>query len=358
MRCYYRCSFSADGNYEVTLMTKATLLPMGKVIWEPPAIYKSSCTMNVEFFPFDEQLCTLKFGSWTYDGFQVDLQHELWDPMDGGTAAEHFVSRGMDLKDFYRSVEWDILGVPARKNQKYYPCCPESYPDITFNITMRRKTLFHTVNLIIPCVSISFLTVLVFYLPSDSGEKITLCISVLLSLTVFFLLLAEIIPPTSLVVPLIGKYLLFTMILVTLSIIVTVIVLNVHFRTPTTHTMSPWVRKVFLHILPRLLVMRRPNMDETEKSPPKVVVRTCNGMEVRDPFGDSRRVSRDLAFDGIHGNYGALLRSIGQDDHFNTEPEDPDSAAAKLKGAMDSIQYIEAHLKIEDEVKQVIWYIL
>lgn len=104
------------------------------------------------------------------------------------------------------------------------------FPDITFNLTMRRKTLFYTVNLIIPCVGISFLTVLVFYLPSDSGEKVTLCISILLSLTVFFLLLAEIIPPTSLAVPLLGKYLLFTMVLVTLSICVTVGVLNVHFR--------------------------------------------------------------------------------------------------------------------------------
>lgn len=122
------------------------------------------------------------------------------------------------------------MSVPAKRNVKSYPCCPEPYPDITFNITLRRKTLFYTVNLIVPCVGISFLTVLTFYLPSDSGEKIALCVSILLSLTVFFLLLAELIPPTSLVVPLIGKYLLFTMILVTLSILVTVIVLNVHFR--------------------------------------------------------------------------------------------------------------------------------
>lgn len=99
------------------------------------------------------------------------------------------------------------------RNEKFYTCCDEPYLDITFNITMRRKTLFYTVNLIIPCMGISFLTVLVFYLPSDSGEKVSLSISILLSLTVFFLLLAEIIPPTSLVVPLLGKFVLFTMIL-------------------------------------------------------------------------------------------------------------------------------------------------
>lgn len=43
-----------------------------------------------------------------------------------------------------------------------------------------------------------------------------------------------------------------------LSICVTVVVLNVHFRSPQTHTMAPWVRTVFINHLPKLLVMRRP----------------------------------------------------------------------------------------------------
>lgn len=42
--------------------------------WKPPAIYKSSCEIDVEYFPFDEQTCVLKFGSWTYDGFKVILR--------------------------------------------------------------------------------------------------------------------------------------------------------------------------------------------------------------------------------------------------------------------------------------------
>ncbi|XP_065565961.1 acetylcholine receptor subunit alpha-like [Artemia franciscana] len=157
---------NADGNFEVTLATKATMQHTGRIEWKPPAIYKSSCEIDVEYFPFDEQTCVMKFGSWTYDGFQVDLRH-----VDEDKERSRVVNVGVDLSEFYMSVEWDILDVPAVRTIKTYACCEEPYLDITFNITMRRKTLFYTVNLIIPCMGISFLTVLVFYLPSDSGEK-------------------------------------------------------------------------------------------------------------------------------------------------------------------------------------------
>ena len=221
----------------------------------------------------------MKFGSWTYDGIQVisarkmqlqqlqlddslirffdtteqiDLKHINQNMGDK-------VEVGIDLREYYPSVEWDILGVPAERHKKYYPCCEEPYPDIFFNITLRRKTLFYTVNLIVPCVSISYLSVLAFYLPADSGEKIALCINILLSQTMFFLLISEIIPSTSLALPLLGKYLLFTMILVGLSVVITIIILNVHYRKPSTHKMAPWVRKIFIRRLPKLLLMRVPD---------------------------------------------------------------------------------------------------
>ena len=169
------------------------------------------------------------------------------------------VQVGIDLLDFQQNHEWDIISVPAKRSVLRLPNSDEFYPDITFNITLRRKTLFYTFNLIIPCVGISFLTVLTFYLPSDSGEKISLCISILVSLTFFVLLLYELIPPTSLVVPLIGKYILFTVILVTLSIFSTVVVLNVHFRSPSAHKQLPsWARRLFLIILPRMLGLHLP----------------------------------------------------------------------------------------------------
>lgn len=86
----------------------------GLIEWKPPAIYKSSCEIDVEYFPFDEQTCVLKFGSWTYDGFQVDLRH--LEERSGSTTVE----MGVDLSEFYMSVEWDILAVPAMRLNNIY----------------------------------------------------------------------------------------------------------------------------------------------------------------------------------------------------------------------------------------------
>lgn len=66
------------------------------------------------------------------------------------------------------------VGVPGKRNELYYECCKEPYPDVTFTVTMRRRTLYYGLNLLIPCVLISGLAMLVFLLPADSGEKISL----------------------------------------------------------------------------------------------------------------------------------------------------------------------------------------
>lgn len=53
---------SADGDYVVTIMNKAILNNDGRIVWKPPAVYKSSCHIDVSYFPFDSQTCLMKFG--------------------------------------------------------------------------------------------------------------------------------------------------------------------------------------------------------------------------------------------------------------------------------------------------------
>lgn len=67
-----------------------------------------------------------------------------------------------------------LLGVPGKRNQIYYNCCPEPYIDITFSIIIRRRTLYYFFNLIVPCVLIASMALLGFALPPDSGEKLSL----------------------------------------------------------------------------------------------------------------------------------------------------------------------------------------
>lgn len=65
-------------------------------------------------------------------------------------------------------------GVPGKRSENFYECCQEPYPDVTFTVTIRRRTLYYGLNLLVPCVLISSLALLVFLLPADSGEKISL----------------------------------------------------------------------------------------------------------------------------------------------------------------------------------------
>ncbi len=71
----------------------------------------------------------------------------------------------------------------------------------------------------------------------------------------------EIVPATSITVPLMGKYIIFTMVMVTLSVFISVVTLNVRFRSSATHTMSKYTKFVFFQILPKFLFMDFPGSD-------------------------------------------------------------------------------------------------
>lgn len=249
---------------------------------------------------------------------------------------------------------------------------------------------------------------LVFYLPSDSCEKVTLSISSLVSLTVFFLLLAEIIPPTSLAVPLLGKYLLFTMLLITLSICCTVGILNIHFRSLNTHVMQPWVRRFFIETLPKYLCMHRPTIKDLQKElralskPNKFQFTSCTDLDAGDHslrflpapaarsyYGYQGMQSTNTSFDEEQLNKSAFVYNFNasldqielpydtdlgmpslifpqlQPRNFNSQPK-PSESPVKLpkdpasltysqdvEQAIHSILTIAEHLKRDDEEKNV-----
>ncbi|XP_034553346.1 neuronal acetylcholine receptor subunit alpha-7-like isoform X2 [Notolabrus celidotus] len=232
---------SAHDKFDATFKTNVLVNSSGFCEYLPPGIFISTCTVDVRWFPFDIQRCELKFGSWTFDGWLLDLQ-----------------MKEADVSGYMTNGEWDLLEVPGGRHEVFYDCCAEPYPDITFVVTLRRRTLFYALNLLIPCVLLSSMTLLVFLLPANSGEKISLGITVLLSLTVFMLMVAEIMPATSDSVPLIGQYFASTMVIVGMSVVATVIVLQFHHHNPNSGHMPRWVHLILLQWVPWFLRMKRP----------------------------------------------------------------------------------------------------
>ncbi|XP_073653572.1 acetylcholine receptor subunit beta isoform X2 [Tursiops truncatus] len=194
-----------DGNFDVALDISVVVSSDGSVRWQPPGIYRSSCSIQVTYFPFDWQNCTMVFSSYSYDSSEVSLQTGLGP--DGQERQEVHIHEGTFI-----------------------------------------------------------------------GEKMGLSIFALLTLTVFLLLLADKVPETSLSVPIIIKYLMFTMVLVTFSVILSVVVLNLHHRSPHTHQMPLWVRQIFIHKLPPYLGLKRPKPERDQiPEPPPIPLRDSPG---------------------------------------------------------------------------------
>uniref|UniRef100_A0A4W4DMW3 Cholinergic receptor, nicotinic, alpha 9 n=1 Tax=Electrophorus electricus TaxID=8005 RepID=A0A4W4DMW3_ELEEL len=224
----------ADDDLPGPVDTNVVLRYTGEITWDAPAITKSSCVVDVSYFPFDSQHCNLTFGSWTYNGNQVDITMA----MDSG-----------DLSDFVENVEWECRGMPAVKSVVTYGCCSDPYPDITYTLLLKRRSSFYIYNLLLPCFLISFLAPLGFYLPADSGEKVSLGVTVLLALTVFQLVVAESMPPSE-SVPLI--YYITTMTMVTASTALTIFIMNIHFCGTEAKPVPHWAKVLIIGYMSRV----------------------------------------------------------------------------------------------------------
>jgi len=114
---------NADNDYNLGYPTRVIVSSNGNCMFVTPKVTKSTCKIdrvNTEY-----QTCDLKFGSWTYNGFKLDLQTDDGD--------------GVDLSTFVVNEKWDLLSVEGKRNEIFYPCCPEPYLDITYKLTLKRK---------------------------------------------------------------------------------------------------------------------------------------------------------------------------------------------------------------------------
>uniref|UniRef100_A0A8R1E9W6 Uncharacterized protein n=1 Tax=Caenorhabditis japonica TaxID=281687 RepID=A0A8R1E9W6_CAEJA len=223
-----------------------------------------SCKMDITLFPFDEQICFMKFGSWTYHGFALDLRLEA--PKEDEASA--------DLSTYITNGEWHLIRAPAAREEKFYKCCKEPYPTVKFYLHLRRRTFYYVFNVILPTLLVSIMSILAFCLPAtDLSEKIGLRgfevnyadnrysfpeTTILLSVCFFLTILSDMTPTTSEAVPLLGVFFSALTFIVAISTTFTIAVLNIRYRQITNHRLSSTFRTIFIEWLPWALCMKRP----------------------------------------------------------------------------------------------------
>ena len=248
--------------------TQVILNHDGSNHWLSPAQLTSTCKINVKYFPFDRQKCPLKFGSWTYAGNKLTMTS---------------TSDSADTSMFLPNGEWHLISMPAKLNKVFYPCCEDPIYDVTLTLNIKRKPLYYVFNLIVPCALIATLTLIKYFLPPESGEKVGLGITVLLAMTVFLLLVADTLPSTSDSIPLLGQYFIVTMFDTAFSLVATCGILIFFHRNPSTHPMPRWVRVVVLGYMARVFCFKDLNEDLEMKvalqPPRRKSIDSLNGVE-------------------------------------------------------------------------------
>ncbi|XP_021358060.1 neuronal acetylcholine receptor subunit alpha-3-like [Mizuhopecten yessoensis] len=192
----------------------------GKVDWEMPQIFVTSCTIDTTYYPFDTQECAIDVTSWAYTKEELELTH-LRDKVN--------------VEDLGENGEWTYTNSRIETSSIVETTANgivETFSLLKFVVVLTRRHDFYLTNVILPVVLSSFLVVLVFVLPVDSGEKVSYALTVLLALAVLLTLIADSMPNTSLNVSILSVYLAFTLIMAVLAVGLSVLVLRMHHTDP------------------------------------------------------------------------------------------------------------------------------
>jgi len=201
---------TAENPLENLALTNAIVHSNGDILWSRPGMITSTCSFHLQDFPYDQQNCTLKFGSWSYSGLFLNL-----------------VKESIDISNYQVNEEWDLIETTITKNTEYYSCCPEPYYDITFNLILRRKNGYYNLNIILPTFATASLMILTLFVPWDSGERISFAATVMLSLIVFLLILSENLPKSD-EKPLLSRMLIGLTLFSLISLVFTIFVSAMH----------------------------------------------------------------------------------------------------------------------------------
>ena len=218
-------------------------------------LWKTICKVRSTYFPFDQQRCTIIIRSGAHDS--QSIKFILRRPIQG-----HSFIRG----------EWELVhSYTDITDERVSDFGEIDYSLVRFTLVLKRNHLYYLIKIILPFAMVSFVTLFTFLLPPQTGEKLTLNVTILLSLVIYLQLLSEYIPKSDDETPILTLFCNANFFLVFLSCIMTVYVLYLYHRPSTAHVacVPTYLRIIFIDYLSPVVYCNLNNQGVKKPKSPK-----------------------------------------------------------------------------------------
>ena len=182
----------------------------GRIMRILGTLLKTSCDVDMTYFPFDTQVCRLQFSTWGYSSYEIRM-------------TENGIS-----SDFLReNPRWVVLRYDTFDEQ-----LGTTADSVVVEITIKRRPNHFVVTTLIPIVMLLFLNPFVFVLPVESGERTSYTVTIFLSQVVFMTLVGQNMPNSANPMARISYFVLVAMAFSILQTLTTIALMGLTFANP------------------------------------------------------------------------------------------------------------------------------
>ena len=235
---FISCSVHDEGTGLLfdSMETLAILRSTGEVSWLAPLVLQSACLIDISQFPFDNQTCPLMFGLWSKTFSDVERTNLSLTRSHG------------DLSEYKKNGIFLLDGMPAQTVVRYYECCPGvPYNRLIYKIHLTRRTKFYLLDFFFPAVVLLVVLFVCFLMPPESGERISLVISIVLGLMLHMFHVYDHIPHTSDAIPVIAQFLTATTAVSAITLFTSAVAVKWSHCTNGDVRAIPWLIKVLVN---------------------------------------------------------------------------------------------------------------
>ena len=185
-----------------------TLTADGRLRWFPGDTVVLDCPVDLRFYPFDQQTCVISLTQWSQ--FEADVN-----------CSEKNLSHTVRTTG---NGEWDIVDLYVVRTT--WNMTDYSFWTVEYFLTIKRKWLFYALNILFPVGLVSMLISVVFLLPVDSGDKMSVSVTNFLTLAVFMTVVQDSLPQNSDTVCYLAVYLASQLVLGALAVLLSAVTVS------------------------------------------------------------------------------------------------------------------------------------